>query len=97
MNTFEAVLVKPEAAGMKKGDKVRVSLERDTEPRTVAVPAELQAALAADPQARAALERLSYSHRREYAGWVAEAKKEETRARRAAKAMELLRAGRSLK
>ena len=50
MNTFEAVLVKPEAAGMKKGDKVRVTLERDTEPRTVAVPAELQAALAADPR-----------------------------------------------
>jgi len=93
MNTFEAVLVKPEAAGMNNGDKVRVTLERDTEPRTVEVPTELQAALADDPQARDAFERLSYSHRQEYAGWVAEAKKEETRARRAAKAIEMLCAG----
>ena len=59
----------------------------------VELPAELSRALAADPAGRAAYERLPPSHRREYARWVAEAKKELTRRRCAARAMEMLRAG----
>jgi uncharacterized protein YdeI (YjbR/CyaY-like superfamily) len=59
----------------------------------VELPAELRQALAADPAGRAAYERLPPSHRREYARWVAEAKKELTRRRRAARALEMLRAG----
>jgi uncharacterized protein YdeI (YjbR/CyaY-like superfamily) len=61
-------------------------------PPAVPVPVELAKALAADPWVRDYYERLSYSHRKRYAEWVAEAKKEETRARRAARALELLRA-----
>jgi uncharacterized protein YdeI (YjbR/CyaY-like superfamily) len=57
------------------------------------LPAELRQALAADPAGRAAYERLPPSHRLEYARWVAEAKKELTRRRRAARALEMLRAG----
>jgi len=46
-----------------------------------------------DAGARAAFDALAFTHRREYAQWVAEAKREETRERRAARALEMLRAG----
>jgi len=36
---------------------------------------------------------LVFTHRREYVGWIEEAKREETRARRVAKAVEMLRKG----
>lgn len=47
------------------------------------IPPELLAALEGNPPARALFERMPPSHRREYAQHVAEAKKEETRRRRA--------------
>jgi uncharacterized protein YdeI (YjbR/CyaY-like superfamily) len=40
-----------------------------------------------------AFEGLSYTHRKEYARWVEDAKKPETRQRRVEKTIELLRAG----
>jgi uncharacterized protein YdeI (YjbR/CyaY-like superfamily) len=43
--------------------------------------------------AQAAFERLAFTHRKEYARWVAEAKREETRDRRVARALEMLREG----
>ena len=70
------------AAGVDAGDRVRVSMELDTEPRTVAVPADLRTALEADPEANAAFAKLSFTHRREYVEWIEEAKRPETRARR---------------
>jgi bifunctional DNA-binding transcriptional regulator/antitoxin component of YhaV-PrlF toxin-antitoxin module len=82
-----------EAAGIEVGDEVDVVLERDDAPREVELPAPLQEALDRDPEARAAYERLSFTHRKEYARWIAEAKRDETRERRVAKAIEMLRAG----
>ncbi len=79
-----------EAAGIVPGDAVEVVLERDDAPREVAVPPELEAALA-DPALRAAYDALAFTHRREYAEWVAGAKRPETRVRRAAKAAETVR------
>jgi bifunctional DNA-binding transcriptional regulator/antitoxin component of YhaV-PrlF toxin-antitoxin module len=79
-----------EAAGIVPGDAVEVVVERDDAPREVEVPPELAAALA-DPALRAAYDALAFTHRREYAEWVAEAKRPETRARRAAKAAERVR------
>jgi hypothetical protein len=73
------------------GDVVELRLELDSEPRQVDVPEALAAALAADDAARAAFEKLSYTHRKEHARSVAEAKREETRARRVAKVLEALR------
>jgi hypothetical protein len=70
------------AAGVDAGDRVRVTMELDTEPRTVAVPPDLRTALRADPEANAAFAQLSFTHRREYVEWVEEAKRPETRARR---------------
>jgi hypothetical protein len=82
-----------EAAGIEVGDRVEVVLERDEAPREVEVPEALAAALAADAAARAAFERLSFTHRREYARWIAEAKRAGTRARRLERAIAMLREG----
>ena len=82
-----------EAAGVEAGERVTVELELDTAPREVEVPPELAEALEAEPDLRAFFEGLSLTHRREYAEWITEAKREETRRRRAEKAVELLREG----
>ena len=80
------------ATGIAAGDTVTVTIEVDTAPRTVEVPVELQAALDGDPVAAAAWAKLSYSHQREHALAVGGAKGADTRARRVAKAIEMLRA-----
>jgi len=75
------------------GDLVRVTVARDDEPRAVAMPPELVQALADAPEATSAYEALSHTHRKEYARWVAEAKKADTRTIRAAKAVTMLQDG----
>jgi len=81
------------AIGKDIGDVVSVTLVRDTEPRTVQIPAELAGALESAPEAAAHFETLSFTHRREFAEWVAEGKKQETRDRRSRKAVDMLRTG----
>jgi hypothetical protein len=83
-----------EAAGVAGGDAVVVELEPDDQPRTVEPPVDLAAALAADPRARAAFDGLSFTHQREYAEWVAQAKRSDTRRRRVEQAVAMLRDGR---
>jgi len=73
-----------EAAGVKAGDKVKITLELDTEPRTVDVPDDLATALSKKRGATAAFDALSYSVRKEYARQVESAKAQETRERRIA-------------
>jgi hypothetical protein len=80
-------------AGVEAGDTVEVVLELDREERTVDVPAMLADGLAAAAEAAAAFEKLAYTHRKEYARWIDEAKREETRARRVAQALEMIRSG----
>lgn len=77
------------ASGLKGGDAVTVTLELETAPRTVEVPAELLKAL---KQARLleAFEKLAPSRRKEFARQVAEAKAQDTRERRIAKIVEQL-------
>ena len=82
-----------EGAGAQAGDEVEVTVELDEAPREVEVPGELAAALAAAPDASAAFERMAFTHRKEYARWVAEAKREETRQRRVEQAVEMIRSG----
>jgi Bacteriocin-protection, YdeI or OmpD-Associated/Domain of unknown function (DUF1905) len=82
-----------EAAGIEVGDEIEVVLELDDAPRTVEVPPELAAVLAADPGLRVLYDALSFSHRREYAQWVGQAKRQETRDTRAARAVDMLREG----
>lgn len=85
-----------EQAGVQAGDRVAVKLELDTAPREVDVPEPLAAALADDDDARAAFEGMAYTHRKEFARWVADAKREETRQRRVAKSVQMLRHGKKL-
>jgi bifunctional DNA-binding transcriptional regulator/antitoxin component of YhaV-PrlF toxin-antitoxin module len=85
-----------EAAGIDVGDEVEVELERDDAPREVVVPAELEAVLAGDPQLRERYDALAFTHRREYAEWVGEAKRQTTRDARAQKAAQMLRDGATL-
>lgn len=85
-----------ESAGVQAGDTVQLTIELDTEPREVEIPEELSSALSADPAAKAAFERLAFTHRKEYARWVAEAKREETRDRRVTRALRMLREGQTL-
>ena len=81
------------AAGVEAGAEVQVTLELDTEERTVELPEELSAALAGDAKAKAGFDGLSYTHRKEYARWIGESKKPETRERRLVKGLEQLREG----
>ena len=69
------------AAGVATGDEVEVEVEIDAKPRVVAEPADFARALDADPVARAAYDRLSYSRKREHVLAIESAKKPETRAR----------------
>ncbi len=73
------------AAGVKAGDMVKVTIALDLAPRTVEVPADLAAALAARPGAAEAFDALSYTHRKEHVRAVEEAKSPATRERRIAR------------
>jgi hypothetical protein len=74
------------------GDRVAIVLWKDDKPREVEVPPELAARM---KQAGVLpfFESLSFTHRKEYCRFITEAKKEETRARRLDKALELLTDG----
>jgi Bacteriocin-protection, YdeI or OmpD-Associated/Domain of unknown function (DUF1905) len=82
-------------AGVEAGDEVRVELKLDREERTVEAPEVLAQALARDPDASAAYDRLAYAHRKEFARWIEEARRDETRARRVDQTLEMLHAGRT--
>ena len=64
-----------------------VSRCRSREPRTVTPPADLARALKSNREAQAAWDKLSYTHKKEYARAVEEAKKPKTRQRRTERAV----------
>jgi len=80
-----------DAADVKGGDKVEVSLELDTAPREVEVPKDFAAALK-----KAGLTRdfaaLAFTHRKEHVRAIEEAKAAETRLRRIEKAVAMVQA-----
>jgi len=82
-------------AGVWAGDEVDVALELDTQPREVTVPADLAAALEADPAAHRFFDGLSYSNQLRHVLAIDGAKTAETRARRIAKSVGLFHDGRS--
>lgn len=81
-------------AGVAAGQEIEVELQLDTAPREVTVPEDLSVALNAEPEAKRFFESLSYSNQLRHVLSVNEAKTPETRERRVAKAMEMLREGR---
>jgi hypothetical protein len=76
-----------EGAGIKAGEVVEVFMETDEEPRVVTPPEDLSKALEDNPAAKAAWERLSYTHRKEFVLAIEDARKPETRARRIEKSL----------
>lgn len=81
-------------AGVAGGDDIDVDIQLDTAPREVAVPADLAAALDAEPTARATFDALSNSNKGYHVLQVEGAKTPETRQRRIEKAVAVLREGR---
>jgi hypothetical protein len=86
-----------EGAKVKAGDIAEFVMEKDDEPRTIATPPDLLKAISGRRSVKAVWDKLSYSHRKEYIGYIEEAKKPETRARRIAKTIETLAAMANLK
>jgi hypothetical protein len=83
------------AAGMTPGETFDVAVELDTAPREIEVPEDLAAALAADREAKAFFDTLSYSKQQWHTLQVSGAKQPETRARRVAASVAMLREGRA--
>ncbi len=80
-------------AGAKPGDVVDVVMERDEEDRTVDAPPELSRELKKNKKALANWEKMSFTNKKEMAISIREVKQEETRARRLAKVMQVLKTG----
>lgn len=76
-------------AKIKAGETINVTIERDTDKRTVEVPEDLAKALR-ENNLTEAFEKMSYTHQKEYVLAVNEAKKEETRIRRIEKTIEMI-------
>ena len=67
--------------------------ERVRREQAAKLPTNARALLEADAEALALFQRLPPSHRRQYAAWITEAKREETKLRRTRKMIEMLRDG----
>ena len=80
-----------EAAGLKGGEILDVQIALDKKERTVTPPSDLVTALKAAPPAWDHWRELSFTHQREYAEAITEARKPETRARRIAEAVRKIR------
>ena len=77
-------------AGVSVGDSLSIEVSNDDAPREVEVPDDLTKALKTNATARRVFDRLSYSHRREYARHIAEARKPKTRAKRVERTIQML-------
>lgn len=82
-----------QGAGVKPGDIVDVVMERDVEERTVEAPPELKKELGKSKVARERWDGLAFTHKKEMANSISGAKQEETKKRRLAKVMNVLKTG----
>jgi len=90
--THSMMVSKALQAGAKAstGDLVSVALAVDRSERVVVIPPELERVLSRNRDAAIAFKALSYSHRKEFAEWIASAKREETRVSRVEKSVALV-------
>ena len=79
--------------GKQPGDVVQVTVAEDLAERVVTLPPDFAEALQANPAAEAFYRGLAFTHQREYAAWVEEARRAETRRGRIARAVEMLAQG----
>ncbi len=82
-----------DGAKAKAGEVVDVVIERDQEARTVEAPPELKKELAKSKKAQERWEKLAFTHKKEMAISIRDAKQEETKKRRLAKVMQVLKTG----
>lgn len=78
--------------GKAVGDSVQITVQLDTAPREVEVPEDLQKVLE-DEGLWTYYQELSYTNRKEWARWISEAKRSETREKRLILAIEKMKAG----
>lgn len=88
--TFRATIVR-DGSMLEGRETIDVRLDLDTEKREITAPADLLRALRATRGATERWNKLSYSHQREYVEAIEEARKPETRARRIAGAVGMLK------
>lgn len=81
-----------EQIGKGPGDTIEVVVWKDEELRTIEVPAQFEKLMMKEGLLPV-FTKLSYTHRKEYCRWIADAKKEETRLKRLEKAIEMLKKG----
>jgi hypothetical protein len=81
------------AINKKTGDKVVVTLELDTDERTIEIPDDLQKMFSHHKKAKTFYDTLSYTNRKEYVVWITSAKKIETREQRLGETIKKLNAG----
>jgi|SRR5580704_12615952 hypothetical protein len=82
-----------DGAGVQAGDMATIVMERDEGERTVEIPPLLKKELGKSKSAQSNWEKLSFTNQKEIALSISGAKQEETRARRLAKAMGILKTG----
>lgn len=82
-----------DGANVKAGDTVDVVMQRDQEERTIDTPVELEKELKKSKAARERWEKLAFTHKKEMAVSIRDAKLEETKKRRLAKIMNVLKTG----
>lgn len=83
-----------ESLGKMPGDTLHVTVELDTAVRVVELDEDVDAGLRATGQ-HEAFRRLAYSHQRQFALWISEAKRPETRATRIGRMAEMVAAGKT--
>ena len=79
-----------EKLGKDRGDPIHVTVELDDEPRVVVLAADVEAAYN-KAKVLDKYRALSYSHQREYNLWIEDTKNAETRAKRIAKAVGVIK------
>ncbi len=82
-----------EGAKVEAGDEVDVVMERDLEERTVEAPPDLKKELARNKKAQARWDELAFTVKKEMANTITGAKQQETKKRRLAKVMQVLKTG----
>ena len=81
-----------EQIGKDVGDTINVAIWREDGERTLEVPASFETQMKKGG-VLPFFEQLSFTHRKEYCRWIADAKREETRQKRMEKAIAMLRQG----
>lgn len=92
----ETAQVKKKPDPRTRTARVEVVKQTKTITRGLQVPPDLSSALENIPEAMGIFNKLAYTHRKEYVNWILDAKKEETRNKRIAKAVEMIAKGRKM-